>query len=400
MYTNPGVMPARLIVQLPGGGEFLQPNYCYDKPVVRGYWFIPGKKVTGVLTESLASLYVTQPQVMRPLRQDNVLSTAAFIPDENGYRNTMPLRERYDIVVGGDSFAAVSFEPRPWPVILSETLDRQVYNLAMQGYGPQAMAQTVRMLGLPKQPRVAILGIYEGNDLIDACVYENKVASGLNWAEYDFELSPVLERTLVWRVLEYITLESLPQWRTEQATYNAPFPFEYRVNDATVELGFAINQLSRLAMTRHQIESTCGFGPMIKQIVALHGESRKAGARLVVAYCPTKESCYIPLVAEHVLQEKVAHASPPVVKNGRILQDSTRRLELDALRDNVDTFRRYLMEVLQSSGIDIVDLTPGFREAAARGSVLYHANDSHWCAQGHELAAKLIAKYLRESAGL
>jgi hypothetical protein len=393
-------MPAGLVVQLPGGGEFLQPLYSYDKPIVRGYWYIPGKQVTGVLTESLSALYVIQPDVMRPLRQDNVLSTAVFMPDENGYRNTMPLRERYDIVVGGDSFASVSFEPRPWPVILSEMLDKQVYNLAMQGYSPQATAQTIRMLGLPKQPRVVVFGYYEGNDLIDACVYENKAASGLNWAEYDVELSSVLDRSLVWRVLKYVTLDSIPQPRTEPAMDSAPFPFECEFGGAKVELGFAIHELSRLAMTPQQIHSACGFGAMIKQIIALHHASTTAGAQLIIAYCPTKESCYVPLLPRHILEEKVAHAFPPIVRKGRILQDRTRRLEVDALLDNVDTFRQYLMEVLQASGIRIVDLTPGFREAAARGSVLYHANDSHWCARGHELAAKLIADYLRDAAGL
>jgi len=50
---------------------------------------------------------------------------------------------------------------------------------------------------------------------------------------------------------------------------------------------------------------------------------------------------------------------------------------------------------LAAFGIDYVNPTSDFRAAAADGSQLYYAKDGHWTAQGHALAAQLLALHLR-----
>lgn len=46
----------------------------------------------------------------------------------------------------------------------------------------------------------------------------------------------------------------------------------------------------------------------------------------------------------------------------------------------------------------LLDLTPSFRDAAARGGgLLYYARDQHWTAAGHDLAAHEMADWLKAS---
>jgi hypothetical protein len=40
-------------------------------------------------------------------------------------------------------------------------------------------------------------------------------------------------------------------------------------------------------------------------------------------------------------------------------------------------------------------LLPPFREAAARGAILYDEKDFHWNAEGHRLAAEAMVELLR-----
>lgn len=49
------------------------------------------------------------------------------------------------------------------------------------------------------------------------------------------------------------------------------------------------------------------------------------------------------------------------------------------------------------AGIDVVDLLPSFRSAAARGRRLYYALDLHWNEEGNRLAAEILAATLAPS---
>lgn len=57
-----------------------------------------------------------------------------------------------------------------------------------------------------------------------------------------------------------------------------------------------------------------------------------------------------------------------------------------------------LREWAASANVPWLDLTPGFREAAAKRADLNWPLDDHWNAQGHRLAARLIASWLRNGA--
>ncbi len=48
-----------------------------------------------------------------------------------------------------------------------------------------------------------------------------------------------------------------------------------------------------------------------------------------------------------------------------------------------------------SPSVRFLDLTPRFRAEAAAGGLPYLADDSHWSARGHQVAAEELAHLLR-----
>jgi lysophospholipase L1-like esterase len=55
-----------------------------------------------------------------------------------------------------------------------------------------------------------------------------------------------------------------------------------------------------------------------------------------------------------------------------------------------------IREFCASAGIPLLDLTPTLERAARSGRALYFADDAHWNATGHEIAAEELAKFLAD----
>ena len=63
-----------------------------------------------------------------------------------------------------------------------------------------------------------------------------------------------------------------------------------------------------------------------------------------------------------------------------------------------DARYRVMLDLLDESGIDYIDLLPTFRKAVASGSQqLYFRQDGHWNAAGHALAARAIYDYMNSA---
>ena len=101
--------------------------------------------------------------------------------DERGYRNPKGSKPT-DIVAIGDSTTYGFGVPvnGSWPSLLAAVSRRAVYNAGVGGYGPCEYGQVAAEL-LPSHPKVVVLVIYLGNDLIDAyrSVYVDKRCADL-----------------------------------------------------------------------------------------------------------------------------------------------------------------------------------------------------------------------------
>ena len=106
-----------------------------------------------------------------------------------------------------------------------------------------------------------------------------------------------------------------------------------------------------------------------------HAICKQHGIQLVVVFAPTKFRVYANLCRFEKgfpIQGWVINPLPDILAK--------------AIRDT-------------SEEIGFLDLTPDLKQAAASGPLLYYPDDTHWSPEGHEVAARRIAKYLKSQYG-
>lgn len=403
---RPDWLPQSLLETLPAGGTDLYPQYLYEEVGGIGFRFRPHIEVVQRVPVGEANLYVQQPGLIRPPPPQEAswpLLEARFQTDENGYRNASPLRDRYRVAVSGDSFTMLAAEPRPWPELLSERLGEPVLNLGFQGYGPQSEAAALARFGLPRHPERLILAYFEGNDLIDAEMYERRRAHGGAWLDYDRAELGLAERSILFQAARH-ALRSLrgslgSQGRTALPLEERPYPFEVTLGGRPVSLSLSVGYTSRLALTRGEVEALIGFQSAVEAIARLDEEARRAGARLTVAYLPTKLHTYLPALPQGSLEGRLGGAHRArVAPDGSLLTLPVEGVDVteSELRANVSSLRDALRGALEARGVELLDLTPAFQAEARKGAQLYLTNDTHWTAAGHALAAQSIGAFLAQ----
>ena len=95
--------------------------------------------------------------------------------DASGFRNPLVL-EQADIVVMGDSqtYGHSVSRMNAWPTLLSDEIGVSTYNMAFSGWGP-VQYYLVADEALALNPRLLVVGLYAGNDFVDAYRYQRLV---------------------------------------------------------------------------------------------------------------------------------------------------------------------------------------------------------------------------------
>jgi hypothetical protein len=106
-------------------------------------------------------------------------------------------------------------------------------------------------------------------------------------------------------------------------------------------------------------------------LAALAGETRAAGARLLVVYVPARF--------------EVHDRTWALTRERWALGDGWRR---ERVRDE-------LTEACRGLGLTLLDLWPALREASGAGEPLYLRQDAHWTAAGNAVAAREIATHIQ-----
>ncbi|MBI1184772.1 hypothetical protein GC194_10895 [bacterium] len=101
-------------------------------------------------------------QRIQPLRGDI---------DVNGWRN-LSVPTKADIVVLGDSqtYGVNADVDETWPAQLAQILDKDVYNMSLNGYGPPQYEALIEE-ALTHSPDIILIGLYFGNDIADSYQY-------------------------------------------------------------------------------------------------------------------------------------------------------------------------------------------------------------------------------------
>jgi hypothetical protein len=220
----------------------------------------------------------------------------------------------------------------------------------------------LRRFAVPLDPNVIVWAFYESNDLNDIEDYE-QAAEQLRKARRNANAT-ARDRSFAKNALNavYRLIDKCEPWPGAQRHVG-----EFRAADGRELQMYFIDapaplEAPELAALRQ-----------LREILARANElSAQSGARLVILYIPAKYRVYgslLNLPASSELMEW-SHSDLPA--------------RLETLVHEV------------SPEIGFVDLTPPFVSAAARGRVLYFADDTHWTPEAHRLAAEMLWTFLSQ----
>lgn len=280
--------------------------------------------------------------------------------DEHGFRNASPWPDRADIVVVGDSMVygwGVAKE-HSWVSLLGERLPQsRIVNLGLPGAAPEQYFRYFDRFGVGLRPKVVLFGIFTGNDLIGAAVFDRWVAAG-SPDNFDvwrfFEGKPpkadFLSGSLVVLMLRAV-VGSIGQSYASETIRTA--------EGKKLQLVPSVYKKS----LKRNVPSDPAFRSVVRSTLEARDLARANGIEFVAMLFPTKEAVYLPL-------RDVPF--PSLVKP--------------------------LRTALEAEGVTCIDLTGPFRERAALGKKVFFTVDGHPNILGNRVIARAVTAHLRKNA--
>jgi hypothetical protein len=286
--------------------------------------------------------------------------------DRNGFRNACDLSTA-EVVVLGDSFVEGGLVTAGdlMTATLARLLGCTVANLGQSAYGPQQELAVLKRFGTSLRPRLCIWTFYEGNDLDDVERYEqlrqDRVPTVVR--------STPRERSFGRNALRVLA-ERLSPLLTPDPADRAPWGTLQNDDGRTTQLFFQ-HQGPQLSS-----RGVAALNKVVSVLNAAHTACVANQVSLLVVFVPEKFRVY----REYCTFRP---ANPCV---DWVLDDLPGQLgaRVTAL----------------GPGIGFLDLTPTLAAEAARGRLLYFADDTHWSAEGHEVAGRAVAAYVTRQCHL
>jgi hypothetical protein len=257
---------------------------------------------------------------------------------------------------------------------LPDSLPRSV-EIVAAGYpmtsAPQQL-QLLRRYGWQYRPDLVLLGVYAGNDFVEADPGVRRIVVGDLYVELDASvpLHHLFDRPLLPRSRVVLGWEQF-----------------FRIREAVMgeDEAFSLDEHEYLSVERRNVspwheelgrsEPALRGGVAFEQAVAtMAAEVRSRGVRFAVAAYPAVWS----------VDEREA---------ARVLGT----WPMDPATFDLEAGHRRLAALASRLGVPYLDLLPGFREAAGSRR-LYLKNDVHWNRSGNELAARLLLPFVAELA--
>ena len=292
--------------------------------------------------------------------------------DDYGFRNPSPWPQRAGIVALGDSltFGYGVADDRAWPQMIGRGWPEvRVVNLGLIGAGPQQYLRVYETFGRKLRPRLLLVGLFPWNDFWDAAIFDRWLKSGsqcnyLAWRDFGRDMgikctgswksnrTLLAHRSYLYRLvmLARAAAQDLLTMKTET------FRFE---DGRRMEL-----DVGRFATKVREAQSDRReFHLVLRALQEMDALAKNDGTKVLVLLQPSKEEIYLPL-----LGESIPDPSAP------------------------------LREALTRSGIEYLNLTPVFREQAAKGTKLFFEVDGHPNDAGYALIADTVLAYLKPNA--
>ena len=320
--------------------------------------------------------------------------------DALGFRNDA-VPARADIVAIGDSMTYGVAAPREssWPRQLGDLLGERVYNMGLGGYGPLQYLHLARDQAASLKPRLVIVGVYLGNDVMDAFLHARARAHWHAWrvsveaepALTDYDRAGLAEprrrlaalrswlarHSMLYSVIRATLLPGLQAKEQDAMAQEAGAGVRMLWKDASNPAVRTIFTPGlRLAALDLEVQSVReGLQISQKALAALKAQTERQGTQLLVAVIPTKERAFC-----------------------RRLQRAGEQLPASFVRlcEAESRVNAQLQRFLRAQAIAYVDLTPALEAQIERDLPVYPTDaDGHPQAQGYRVIATEIAAAVR-----
>jgi lysophospholipase L1-like esterase len=285
-----------------------------------------------------------------------------FTTDEKGFRNNVPLPDRADIVVVGDSMAFGYGVPddATWTHLVATQFARHtISNFGLIGGAPQQYLRILETEALELHPKLVLFMLFPGNDLNDSRLFQQWLEASTDTTYPEFRFAGGTPSD--WHALR----------RLSGGSYLVAFQRALRSRllsggaGETITLGNG--QRVQLAPTVYDNDALMAAPehPVFQLVMATIEEaqrlSRRQGSHFLVLLMPTKEEVYLPLL------DKPAPAL-------------------------IEKFR----PALEAQRIPFLDLTPYLRAATREVGPVFLEVDGHPNAVGYQVIADVVVDYLNE----
>jgi hypothetical protein len=325
-----------------------------------------------------------------------------FETDAEGFRNAA-VRDQIDVAALGDSFVDAMTSPaeEAWPARLEQISGKKVQNYGTSSFGPQQELYVLEDYALRHQPRDVVLGFFAGNDFFDAERFDNweKRRTAPGEEQNGWRLGKKYRRyeTLYLTTLARVALAALaPQKKPAPSAVAMPVSSRFyrglyqipAAGGGLLRFAFMPPYLQKLASSRPELERSRGWELIRASILRMREGCAKQGSRFTVMFIPSKAEVYWPLVERSLGPEELQRALD--------FCSSYNHMPLRAadIRANRLAQNDLLREFCAKEAIPFLDLTSALEQSAAAGRAVYFADDAHWNAAGHEIAAQELAKFL------
>lgn len=322
--------------------------------------------------------------------------------NSEGWRDIEPqsrMNADVRVAVLGDSFVEAysvayeeAFSSRLGELAKADGRDIEAFNFGVGGYGTLQEYLVYKQIAPSYRPHLVLLGFYLGNDVRNN---DARLESVINTGQEKVESRPFFRPTSSgeWSV-SVIDIEDARRRFEQERLRRERWPLRdarksvllrvigrtfRRLQDFGSFDGTAGNRTTShfvgADMSRFGVhfceepeEMTSAWKLTSALLTQLRDEVHANGARLVVFTVPA---------VEEVEVKAMDIALADVVDGDRICLESTPGYDR-------------LSNVLNSLGIDSVDLLPAFREAARKDNASLFRREGHWGPAGHALAAEIV----------
>lgn len=294
--------------------------------------------------------------------------------DANGLCNPpeKALLGKADILIAGDSFTTCQgAAPKDGAAQkLQELTGLTTYNLGISNTGPYEYLEMFKRFAQFK-PRIAVMNVYEGNDLRDIVRYKRFVESG-GTSEKDREVpAPAWSYAAQFFKTAYKLAEGYVNTATG-GDHDYDFRYSAPVGDHVMAMNIANKdqgEVERAVQLREGKISTDLFAEPLRAYVDW---AKTNGIVPVVTYIPSMYTAY---------EGTVTFQDPEV---GKVVQ------AFSAAQ------RQWLAEHAKSLGYNFVDLTPFLQQVAAKGELTHFPSNVHLTTKGEEIVGTHTAELIKQ----